>query len=169
MSNMEEIINAFWQWYNKNYKLNVLISSLLFLVQIAHLYWLATHVILFNITGHDLFFAETTKLSTAIFSIIDYTEIPALIGVTLIYLNDIRLNQKPIRAWLYVAFLNIQWVHLFWLTDEIVIKTFTGTAPLPFHPTVAWVAILIDYLEVPVIFGSLFKLRTIGLKAIKTP
>lgn len=163
---MKSIYQSFWRWYERHYELNLLISSLLFLLQIVHLYWLATHVIMFKLTGQDFFFAETTKLSTAIFSIVDYTEIPALIGVTLIYLNDIRINHRPTRAWLYVAFLNVQWIHLFWLTDEIVIKNFTGVAPINFHPVAAWIAIMIDYLEVPVIFGTLLKLRTVGLKAV---
>lgn len=164
---MKKIFDVFWQWYERNYSINLWVSTLLFLLQIVHLYWLATHIILLRLTGQDFFFFETTRLSTAVFSIVDYTEIPALIGASLIYLYDIRQRTNPTRAWLYLLFLNLQWLHLFWLTDEIVIATFTGVAPIPFHPAVAWVAILIDYLEVPVIFGTLFKLRTIGLKAIK--
>lgn len=158
--------DRFWSWYDKNYGLNLTIASGLFLLQVAHLYWLATHVVLVRLTGHDLFFLPTTKLSTAIFSIIDYTEIPALISVSLVYLRDIHHQHRPVRAWLYLFLLNIQWLHLFWLTDEVVIQTFTGTAPIPFHPLAAWVAIAIDYFEVPVIFSTLFKLREYGLSAI---
>jgi hypothetical protein len=123
-------------------------------------------VILFRLTGQDWFFFETTRLSTAVFSIVDFTEIPALIGASLIYWYDIRQGTKLVRAWLYLLFLNIQWLHLFWLTDEIVIATFTGSAPIQFHPVAAWVAIIIDYLEVPVIFSTLWKLRLEGIKAI---
>ncbi|MBI3255992.1 MAG: hypothetical protein HYZ63_03405, partial [Candidatus Andersenbacteria bacterium] len=59
----------------------------------------------------------------------------------------------------YLVFLNTQWLHLFWISDEFVIHTFLGE---PHGGTIlptwlAWVAIMIDYLEVPVIIDTLRK------------
>lgn len=163
---MKSIVASFWSWYEKHYTLSLTISAGLFLVQIIHLWWLATYVIAFRLTGHDFSFIPSTKLTVAIFSLVDYSEIPALIGTILIYLHDLKTDTKSVRAWFYLAFLNLQWVHLFWLTDEIVIQTFTGSVPIPFHPVIAWSAIIIDYLEVPVIFSTLLKLKTIGVSAM---
>ena len=58
---------------------------------------------------------------------------------------------------LYVVLLNTQWVHMFWITDQVVVDTFAGHSLLAWNAVVAWVAILIDYLEVPVIVDTLRK------------
>ncbi len=42
---------------------------------------------------------------------------------------------------------------MFWITDEFVVQQFTSPIGLPVWT--AWVAILIDYLELPVIFETL--------------
>ncbi len=61
---------------------------------------------------------------------------------------------KPI---LYLVFLNSQWLHIFWITDEFVIVAGDGeSTSLP-----AWlasVALLIDYLELPVIYDTVKRL-----------
>jgi hypothetical protein len=46
---------------------------------------------------------------------------------------------------------------MFWLTHEVVVDTFTGNSLIAWSVLVAWVAILIDYLEVPVIVDTLAK------------
>ncbi|NDF54289.1 MAG: hypothetical protein EB145_08855, partial [Proteobacteria bacterium] len=48
--------------------------------------------------------------------------------------------------------------HLFWITDSIVVQTFSATSVIAWNSAIAWVAILIDYLEVPVIFEMLRKI-----------
>ena len=48
--------------------------------------------------------------------------------------------------------LAVQVFHIFWLTDEVVYDTFFGASSaveIPYYG--AWIAILIDYLELPVI------------------
>ena len=59
---------------------------------------------------------------------------------------------------LYLAFLNSQWLHIFWITDEFVVSTNEDMATaLP--AWLAYVAILIDYLELPVIYDTFRKMR----------
>ncbi|MDO8504157.1 MAG: hypothetical protein Q7S60_05790, partial [bacterium] len=83
--------------------------------------------------------------------LVDYTEIPAIISVSLVYIDQIR-RKSALKPWLYLAFLNVQWLHIFWITDEFVVETFQ------FSGLLWWLAIGIDYLEVPVIFDTAKKL-----------
>jgi hypothetical protein len=55
--------------------------------------------------------------------------------------------------------LAIQSFHIFWITDDIVYSTFVGSELISMPEYFVWIAILIDYLELPVIY-DLFK-RTI--------
>jgi hypothetical protein len=146
------MLSKFWDWYNKNYKLTIGLTAGLFLLQIVHLIWLFGEVIWMKITGHPLF--VFTGIWEKIIILVDYTEIPALVSSSLVYLNDLRSKWK-IKSLLYFFFLNSQWLHILWITDEFVVNTFTNTITLPVW--LAWVAILIDYLEVPVIFDILRK------------
>jgi len=74
-----------------------------------------------------------------------------------VYVNELRrgLSWKPL---LLLLFLNSQWLHIFWITDEYVAGELSAGSALP--PFLAWVAILIDYLELPVIFDTLKRLAT---------
>lgn len=52
-------------------------------------------------------------------------------------------------------FINSQWLHILWITDEYVIEAFTDIhTALAIPPLLAWTAIAIDYLELPVIFDT---------------
>lgn len=146
------IMSRFWSWYERHYNLHLAVTTILFTWQLAHLFWLTTHVVslrVFNVS----FFPDIGFLQFLLV-IADYFEVPALIGATLLYLNT--LIKKP--NWKDVSFLilvNSQWLHLFWITDEFVVDMFTGNATasvLPFW--LAWVAIGIDYLELPVIYDT---------------
>jgi hypothetical protein len=143
----------FWGWYERNHTLNLGIATGLFSLQLVHLFWLATHVIAERLFGQAYFtpggFYETLII------LVDYTEIPALITVSLVYINELRkkITVKPV---LFLLFLNSQWIHILWITDEFVVQRF-GTADhhSPLLPVwLALVAILIDYLELPVIFDT---------------
>jgi hypothetical protein len=47
---------------------------------------------------------------------------------------------------------------MFWITDQVVVDTFAGHSLFgAWNGLLAWVAILIDYLEVPVIVDTLRK------------
>jgi hypothetical protein len=47
--------------------------------------------------------------------------------------------------------LAVQVFHIFWLTDEVVYDVFSGSSAVEIPFYAAWIAILIDYLELPVI------------------
>lgn len=145
-------MKRFWQWYERNYLLNIGIAAGLFLFQIIHLVWLFGDVIIPRLGGSPIF--GTSGFWNWALILVDYTEIPALITTSLVYINELRKRfvWKPI--WYLVA-LNIQWVHLFWITDEFVVEAFADPIALPVW--LAWIAILIDYLEVPVIVATLRK------------
>ncbi len=146
-------LTRFWSWYERHYAFHVLLSTALFLLQIFHLYWLATHVVLFKLVGESYF--SPGPLFQNILIAVDYTEIPAIISTSLLYINDLR-KKVHWKGILFLLLLNSQWLHLFWITDEFVVEQFLGNARdtlLPFW--IAWIAIMIDYLEIPVIIDSI--------------
>ena len=153
---MRRLIGGFFAWYERHYTLNVGIASGLFLLQLIHLYWLSTDVVAARLTGESWF--SPSGAVRFLILVVDYTEIPALLGTSLIYVNDLRKGWNP-RSLLYLVFLNSQWLHIFWITDEFVVNEFDdgsgGGSSLP--AWLAWVAIGIDYLELPVIFDTIRK------------
>ena len=158
--------DGFWAWYERNYVLNVALASVLFMLQIAHLTWLGADPIATRLTDHSLFSLHGVLQYLIWF--VDYSEIPALVVVSLVYVNELRRGFSW-KALLYLVFLNSQWLHIFWITDEYVAGELGGggsSASLP--GWLAWVAILIDYLELPVIFDTLKRLAT-ALRARRLP
>lgn len=154
---MSSLINKFFAWYNRYYFVNVSIAAFLFVLQLVHLYWLATDVIAFKLFGHSFF--HLTGIWYYFILIVDYTEIPALISTALIYVNDIRKKGYNFKSVLFIILLLSQFLHIFWITDEFVIGEFTKAGEIVAIPGwLAWVAILIDYGEVPVIIDTLKKL-----------
>lgn len=150
---MVNIWQKFWGWYERTYTLNVSIALGLFLLQIVHLVWLFGAVVWARAFGVPLF--EFTGLWETLIVLVDYTEIPAIFSVSLIYINELRKGFQWGSA-LYLAMLLVQLLHIFWITDEFVIETFAGTARATLLPAwAAWLAILIDYLEVPVMLDTL--------------
>ncbi len=142
--------HTFWLWYERTYALQVGVALGLFLLQLLHLLWLTGDVVWARLFGEELLHLHGVS-ETAI-ALVDYTEIPALISVSLIYINELRKKWSGKEA-LYLFFLNTQWVHLFWITDEFVVTAFNGAGTvLPLW--LAWVAIGIDYLEVPVMYDT---------------
>ncbi|MBX4191941.1 hypothetical protein KW798_00415 [Candidatus Parcubacteria bacterium] len=144
--------NKFWHWYERTYTFNITVALVLFLLQIVHLVWLFGEVIWTKLYGVPLFTFEGVYKILII--LVDYTEIPAIISVSLIYIDELRRNWST-QALLFLLMLNSQWLHLFWITDEVVVETFTSHALVAIPLWLAWIAILIDYLEVPVMFDTL--------------
>ncbi|HJU95529.1 MAG TPA: hypothetical protein VJ643_05805, partial [Nitrososphaera sp.] len=58
-----------------------------------------------------------------------------------------------------LSMLAIQVFHIFWITDDVVYDTFfgspSGLVEIPYYA--AWIAILIDYLELPVIVDLFYR------------
>lgn len=151
---MKNIFKNFFDWYKRNYKLNLYITSGLFIWQLVHLYWMATDIIALRIFGYELW--NVGRIGNFIISVVDYTEIPALVLGSLFYINEIQ-KKFSWKSVVFLILLNSQWIHLFWLTDEIVIAQFTGTALVVMPIWLSWCAILIDYLELPIIYDTLKK------------
>ena len=146
---MTRLWRGFWGWYERNYTLNISVALGLFLLQLVHLYWLSAEVVARRLTGTGYW--ELDGPLGFLILLVDYTEIPALLGTSLVYLNALRqgFRWQPL---LLLLFLNSQWIHLFWITDEFVVDAFTGSGSLIGLPGwLAWAAIGIDYLELPVI------------------
>lgn len=148
------MLKRFWHWYEDNYALNVGIAAVLFTLQIVHLYWLTTDVVTARLWGLDLF-PGNSPLVEWLLIIVDYTEIPAIITTSLVYINDLR-QKFAWKSFTYLVFVDIQLLHIFWITDEFIVNEFfTGGTLLPVW--LAWVAIFIDYLELPVIYETIKK------------
>lgn len=153
---MKETWNAFWAWYDRHYVLNVSIALFLFALQLVHLFWLGGEVIAEKALGAPIFTLD--GVWQLIILLVDYTEIPALFTVSLIYIDAWRHGKKW-YAILMLALLHSQWIHIFWITDEFVVDSFTDHMHESVFPAwLAWVAILIDYLEVPVIIDTVRRL-----------
>lgn len=163
---MTRLWRGFWGWYERNAILNLSVALGLFLLQLVHLYWLSADVVARRLTGTGYW--DLDGPMRYLILLVDYTEVPALLGTSLVYLNEVRkdFRWKPL---LLLLFLNSQWLHLFWITDEFVVDAFTGTGAILGLPMwFAWVAIGIDYLELPVIgdmfwkFGQAIRARRVG-------
>ena len=143
-------MQRFWNWYERHYALNISVAAGLFVLQLLHLAWLTAEPLWSKVFGEALFTIE--KPYSWPLYLIDYTEIPALLGVSLIYVNELRkrFSWRPV---LFLVLLNSQWLHIFWITDEFVVES--NDAPATVLPEwLAYVAIMIDYLELPVMVDT---------------
>jgi hypothetical protein len=145
---LHKVLN-FWERYQN---LNLKIAFILMSLQVLHLYWLTTDVVLQRIVGDSYFGLPST--SSPLFVVVDYIEIPALVsGITFYSLSLIRKikdGQFMMMNFIFLVLLVTQVVHIFWITDEIVYESFFGGDLVIFPIYLAWIAILIDYLEIPV-------------------
>lgn len=144
---------SFWNWYERTYTLNISIALVLFLIQILHLLWLTGEVVWAHVFGAPLFIFS--GIWETVIVLVDYTEIPALLSVSVVYINELRKGWD-FKSALYLVFLNSQWLHIFWISDEYVETAFNNPGTiLPLW--LAWLAIAIDYLEVPVMLDTFKK------------
>jgi hypothetical protein len=149
----QKIINFWYRYENLNLKITFILISL----QLLHLYWLTTDVVLQRIYGESFLIFPRVLLPA--FVVIDYIEIPALISGITFYSLSIYKHQKD--SWknsLFLAMLAVQVVHIFWITDEVVYDAFFETRLVEFPLYIAWIAILIDYLELPVMADLFYKI-----------
>lgn len=151
---MRGLVERFWAWYEAHYRVNIAIAAGLFLLQLVHLYWLSADVVATRLTGRS--YLELNGPLRFLILVVDYTEIPALLSTSLVYLNELR-QRFSWKAVLFLIFLNSQWLHIFWITDEFVVGEFDGGGESSLPVWLAWVAILIDYLELPVIVDTIRK------------
>src|SRR3989338_11410222 len=84
------MLNKFWAWYERNYRLNVGIAAGLFVLQLIHLYWLSAHVVAHQVFGKSYF--ELEGIWEFLILIVDYTEIPAIITTSFVYVHALRAS-----------------------------------------------------------------------------
>src|SRR3989344_139841 len=138
--------NKFWEWYEKEYSFIVSLTALLFVLQLIHLYWMMTDVVFLRIFGH--MFWDPGRFWTTVIALVDYTEIPAIITSSVLYVHQYRANEgMKLRSILFLFLINSQWLHLLWITDEIIYAQFTGASLIAIPIWLSWLAIIIDYLE----------------------
>jgi hypothetical protein len=120
------------------------LAAALFVTQLIHLLWMTTYVIPVHLGHQPLWSPPAAPLAIA-----DWFEIPAIVTTSILYVRT--------RQWRMLFLVNVQLFHIFWITDEIILSR--GTL----NPALAWVAILVDYLELPVIVDTIRRaLRGLG-------
>lgn len=155
METLRALAGRFWAWYQRHYLAVLVLTTAVFLLQLFHLYWLFTDVVLQRITGHSYYPSGAVARALGLSSLAaDYLEIPTLLSASLLYVNELRKRFSWGALGLLIL-LNTQWAHILWITDEVVVETFNHTTLFQWNAAVAWVAILIDFLEVPVILDTL--------------
>ncbi len=112
------------------------LSAVLFVTQIVHLIWMTTYVIPLQLGSSPFWSPPEAPLALA-----DYLELPAIVATSILYVRT--------KNWKMLFLVNVQLFHIFWITDEFVLKQ--GLL----NPVAAWIAIFIDYLELPVIFDTI--------------
>lgn len=156
------VLHSFWEWYDRNFQINLVVAAGLFALQLLHLTWLALHVIALRLMGDSLF--PTSPFFTSLLVAVDYTEIPALISSSLLYAHEFRQGFRR-KSVLFLTFINAQWLHLFWITDEFLMSSLIGGREGTILPVwLAWIAIFIDYLELPVVADTIVKVVQSGLE-----
>jgi len=157
MSSTVQKLVGFWRRYEN---LNLKIAFVLISLQLIHLYWLTADVVIQRITGESVLGIPQGSPLFIFLIIIDYVEIPALVaGLTYYTLSIYKHEKNSIKNSLLLSMLAIQVFHIFWITDEVVYDSFfgspAGSVEIPYYAV--WVAILIDYLELPVIFDLFYR------------
>jgi hypothetical protein len=90
--------------------------------------------------------------------VIDYIEIPALISGLIFYAYCVRSNKSSAKkSYLFLGLLAVQVIHIFWITDEVVYHSFFNSSFVELPVVLSWMAILIDYLELPVMADLFYK------------
>jgi hypothetical protein len=149
---IQKILNFWTRYENLNLKITFVLISL----QILHLYWLTADVVLQRLLGHS--YLGLPRELLPLFIIVDYVEIPALVSGITFYLFSISKGGPDSRKnVIFLVLLGIQVVHIFWITDEIVYQSLLGNDLIKIPVYFAWVAILIDYLEIPVMIDLFYK------------
>jgi hypothetical protein len=145
------MIATLLRWYEHSSRLQLRIAAIVFALQLVHLVWLTTDVVLPRLFGAlPLLSAHWAQLALVC---VDYLEIPTLIMVSVAYINAFHLHHRA-HDLFYFALLNSQWIHILWITDEFVANIFSTPSVLS-AVALAWIAILIDYLELPVIYETI--------------
>jgi hypothetical protein len=155
MSGAVQKLIGFWQRYEN---LNLKIAFILISLQLIHLYWLTADIVVKRLTGDSALGLTVDGPLFMFFIVIDYIEIPALVAGLTYYSLNVYKRKKAAKNALLLAMLAVQVFHIFWITDDVVYQTFfgsSGAVEIPYYA--AWIAILIDYMELPVIADLFYR------------
>jgi hypothetical protein len=153
---MSVAIQKILDFWTKYESLNLKITFILISLQILHLYWLTADVVLQRIAGES--YLGLPRILLPLFIIVDYVEIPALVsGITFYLFSIFKRKSHSRKNVVFLLLLAIQVVHIFWITDEIVYESLLDNDLVIFPVYAAWTAILIDYLEIPVMVDLFYK------------
>jgi hypothetical protein len=153
---MSVAIQKILDFWTKYESLNLKITFILISLQILHLYWLTADVVLQRIAGES--YLGLPRILLPLFIIVDYVEIPALVsGITFYLFSIFKRRFHSRKNVVFLLLLAIQVVHIFWITDEIVYESLLDNDLVIFPVYAAWTAILIDYLEIPVMVDLFYK------------
>ena len=156
LSSLTDKLVIFWHKYEH---LNLKIAFVLISLQLIHLYWLTADVVIKRLAQDESAGLSQTGLLFLFFIVIDYIEIPGLVaGLTYYGLSFYKNTAKRSKNALFFTLLAVQVFHIFWITDEVVYETFFGPSTAVQLPYLAaWAAILVDYLELPVIADLFYR------------
>lgn len=112
------------------------LSAVLFLTQLIHLTWMTTYVVPVHLGYHPIWSPPPAPVALA-----DYLELPAIVTTSILYIRT--------RQWRMLFLVDVQLFHIYWITDEIILSQST------LNPFLAWAAILVDYLELPVVVDTI--------------
>jgi len=153
---MSVAIQKILDFWTKYESLNLKITFILISLQILHLYWLTADVVLQRIAGES--YLGLPRILLPLFIVVDYAEIPALVsGITFYLFSIFKRGSHSRKNVVFLLLLAIQVVHIFWITDEIVYESLLDNDLVIFPVYAAWTAILIDYLEIPVMVDLFYK------------
>jgi hypothetical protein len=153
---MSVAIQKILDFWTKYESLNLKITFILISLQILHLYWLTADVVLQRIAGES--YLGLPRILLPLFIVVDYVEIPALVsGITFYLFSIFKRRFHSRKNVVFLLLLAIQVVHIFWITDEIVYESLLDNDLVIFPVYAAWTAILIDYLEIPVMVDLFYK------------
>lgn len=132
------------------HRLLLVVSFLGLFLQLFHLYWLTTVVVVPRFFGFSL--DTTLNAISVLYLLADGIEVPAILSRTFLYI----LGMKSDFSWknvLLLVLLNSQWIHIYWITDTFILsELFLHNNNWPIF--LIWGSILIDYLELPVIYDT---------------
>ena len=153
---MSVAIQKILDFWTKYESLNLKITFILISLQILHLYWLTADVVLQRIAGES--YLGLPRILLPLFIVVDYVEIPALVsGITFYLFSIFKRKSHSRKNVVFLLLLAIQVVHIFWITDEVVYESLLDNDLVIFPVYAAWTAILIDYLEIPVMVDLFYK------------
>ena len=122
------------------------VSAALFVTQLVHLTWMTTYVVPVHLGHRPLWSPPSAPLALA-----DYLELPAIAATSILYIRT--------RQWRMLLLVDVQLFHIYWITDSIILSHAS------LNPVLAWAAILVDYLELPVIVDTIRR----ALRGLRLP